>query len=162
MRSTPYASPRRAGQRRTVTEISSDCSPLRPLSWALSECSRKSGVSISSTVCAVAVARAALSGWAEAGSRPGGRVAFLLCGKKVTKETHPAVPGLRPTLDFTTNKRPVSKLATLEQRNRKAPFVDGSARRHRGELIVRGMSGGGWCWDWLGGYRTSVSTLFIR
>lgn len=57
-------------------------------------------------------------GRAEAGSRPGGRVAFLErkpCGKKVTKETHPAVPGLRPALDSTINKRPVSKLATLKQ-----------------------------------------------
>ena len=59
----------------------------------------------------------------------------LAARKSPKKRTVPGcMPGLRPALDSTIDKRPVSKLATLKQRNRKAPFVDGSARRHRGGI----------------------------
>jgi hypothetical protein len=64
-----------------------------------------------------------------AGSRPGGRVTFLLYDKKVTKETYPATSALRATRCFEARNGRSRKLACgSDTRSRTAPFP---ASHHR-------------------------------
>ncbi len=59
-----------------------------------------------------------------AGSRPGGRVTFLLRGKKVTKEARPATPALRASLP--PGHRAGRRLNSLRSDNAAGPLRPGS------------------------------------